>query len=182
MVYISSLISQIILAILFTVTIINKFVLAKFVVVLWKKITTHNYHSKKSKLKIFCKVCYRLILKATSVRSVFCFIMAIIHTLLWFSYCIPKQYKYNLYWRHNFLTIHQILLHKKFSVHVWHIRELFGLPNIHGAPRFLNRPVLVLRRNKQKYEDDLHFTPVSLHEKDTNSQTKNNKLFSCWIS
>jgi hypothetical protein len=30
---------------------------------------------------------------------------------------------------------------------------------------------------QKKYEDDLHFTPVSLHEKDTNSQTKNNNIF-----
>jgi hypothetical protein len=34
----------------------------------------------------------------------------------------------------------------------------------------------MLRWNKQKYEDDLHITPVSLHEKDTNSQTKNNNI------
>jgi hypothetical protein len=30
---------------------------------------------------------------------------------------------------------------------------------------------------QNKCEDDLHFTSVSLHEKDTNSQTKNNILF-----
>lgn len=29
---------------------------------------------------------------------------------------------------------------------------------------------------QNKYENDLHFTPVSLHEKDTNSQTKNNNI------
>ena len=29
---------------------------------------------------------------------------------------------------------------------------------------------------QQQYEDDLHFTPVILHEKDTNSQTKNNHI------
>ena len=29
---------------------------------------------------------------------------------------------------------------------------------------------------QKKYEDDLHFTPVSLHEKDTNSQTKNKNI------
>ena len=36
--------------------------------------------------------------------------------------------------------------------------------------------MLVLRKNKKKYEDDLHFTPVSLYEKDTNSQTKNHNI------
>jgi hypothetical protein len=30
---------------------------------------------------------------------------------------------------------------------------------------------------QNKYGDDLHLTPVSLHEKDTNSQTKNNNIF-----
>ena len=56
----------------------------------------------------------------------------------------------------------------------------FRLTEHSWCPLFLNRPVLVLRRNKKnKYEDDLHFTPVSLHEKDTNSQTKNNNIFSC---
>ena len=29
---------------------------------------------------------------------------------------------------------------------------------------------------QKKYEDNLHFTPVSLHEKDTNSSTKNNNI------
>jgi hypothetical protein len=29
---------------------------------------------------------------------------------------------------------------------------------------------------QKKYEDDLHFTPVSLYEKDTNSQTKNHNI------
>lgn len=39
------------------------------------------------------------------------------------------------------------------------------------------KPTSVSASEEQnKYENDLHFTPVSLHEKDTNSQTKNNNI------
>jgi hypothetical protein len=40
------------------------------------------------------------------------------------------------------------------------------------------KPTSVGASEKQKnYEDDLHFTPVSLHEKDTNSSTKKPQHF-----
>ena len=39
---------------------------------------------------------------------------------------------------------------------------------------FLNRPLLVLRRNKAKYEDDLHFTSVVYMKKTRILRQKNN--------